>query len=438
MAKKQIHTESTPDTVVAARRKRPRRFSRALMLLWVAVLLVFIYVTVQVVIVLTPSIKTELALLDSMNDAITVQGFVALESETVENQQGVLYYTVASGERVSQGMQVAEVYSNEASAVARGKLDEIDDEILLVENAQRAGTYTGNTEAYATQVNKSLNSMLDVLDSADYSGLHSAGGDVALAFNKLLMATGESAGLDNLLLDLQNQRASYAQQANATGSIAATQSGYFVIASGNDRVLMDYDTLANATPQSLLQKMDEPPQYYASNVAGYIISDYKWHFFALVSVEQAQRFTVGDKSLHLEFSETGGSSLPVRVESIETDEEAGIAKVELYCEYMSPEILKMQSQTVDIVFATYTGLRINKDALRIGEKVDENGVTTYPQGVYVEILGTVYFKEIVILAEDDYYMLVAPQSRNANSNVSQYDKVVVDSGGAELYDGRTL
>ena len=161
------------------------------------------------------------------------------------------------------------------------------------------------------------------------------------------------------------------------------------------------------------------------DVAGKVITSYHWYYYATCDLEAAEKFQ-NQTQVTISFPGKSEEELPATVESVTVDQDGGLAKVVLACEYTNSDMLKLVQQPAQVSFATYTGLRIDKNALHIvnGEK-----------GVYVKYGSIQRFRKIYVLYENEDYILV-PADQSNGSEVKLYDEVIVE--GTNLQDGNLL
>ncbi len=413
-----------------------RRWKKLRWLLWLLLMIPFVYLAVQLFIILAPRARTETAILDKMTDAVTVTGQVVLESVPVPGA-GALYYPVEAGQRVSVGAEVAFSFPDKAAADAMAELAGVERQLAILEEAERDGGDSRDLDVLLGEMQAGLYEVLAGMENGDYAAAEAPADTLLLAANKMKVATGEADGFAQRAAALAAQKAALQAKAVPTGVITAPETGYFVPANGQETAVASYETLAALSAGELAARLSEPARPIGSGSAGCIVTDYRWRFFTVVDEKAAIRFTVGDKSLRIAFPDSGDDSMPVTVEKVEPGED-GSAVVELSCEYMNPDVLQLGVEKAQIIFGELKGLRVDKGALRLAEMPDEEGVTTTYKGVYVKFGNMVYFRKINILLEDEHYMLLPDAVEEGVNEVRLYDEVVVDSGGMELYDQRIL
>ena len=90
----------------------------------------------------------------------------------------------------------------------------------------------------------------------------------------------------------------------------------------------------------------------------------------------------------------------------------------------SSEMVSMREQPIEIIIATYTGLKVPKSAVRVQEQTDSDGKTTQIPGVFILSGSIQKFKMINELFEaDDYY--VVKQSATDSDMLVERDQVIV-------------
>lgn len=413
-----------------AKRPLPRKKKRWMRwVVWCLLMIPILYVAIQLLIIFSPNVRTQIAALDEMTDSITVQGVAVMQSTNVQDAGGVLHYTISAGERVPVNGQVAALFGDTAAAQAQLTLESIDAEIEQLTSAQKTLTEGGDVDMLLKQRQKGIYDLLRQIEAQNYSHLDTPKAEITTAANKLQVATGEVIDFTPRIEALTAQREQYVAAAVPTGAIVAPATGYFVPSDRYDRLMTSYEAADTASPLQLQEMLSQPVQYYSSDIVGHIITDYAWNFFTIVSAEQAERFKEG-KKLHLNFPDVSEEILPVEVMGVLVDEENQIAKVQLKCENINENVLKLRTETAKIIFDTQKGIRIDKQALRIIEGQD---------AVYILKPGNVVaLRKIDILLEDEYYMLLPAKVEKDVNEIQLYDEVIVDSGGIELYDERII
>ena len=130
--------------------------------------------------------------------------------------------------------------------------------------------------------------------------------------------------------------------------------------------------------------------------------------------------------VNLRFDAMGDDLVRVRVESISAAEDGEVTVVFSSDQYME-ELVNLRKQSASVVMATYEGLKVPKDAVR----VDEEGNL----GVYVITGMYSEFKEIDVLYETEDYYIVDTDPTTTRS-LLVYDLIIVNGKG--LANGKVI
>ena len=108
-------------------------------------------------------------------------------------------------------------------------------------------------------------------------------------------------------------------------------------------------------------------------------------------------------------------------------------------EYLSATTL-LRRQTAELVFDSWTGLRLPKEALRLEKYTYTDPDTSQEReatrlGVYVLVSGRTEFKEVEVVTEGSDYYVVQPTDADSSA-LRAGDEVIVK--GVGLYDGQLL
>ena len=191
---------------------------------------------------------------------------------------------------------------------------------------------------------------------------------------------------------------------------------------------VEADALNNAFPAELREMLDQGADESLEGKAGKIVTSYQWDFYGVCPKEEGERISQkveqGGRRIQISFPGRAETALPATIQEVTQDEDSGLAKIVVHCEYMSAQILALGQQTARLDLNSYTGLRISKDAVHIVDDVN---------GVYVRSGQLIEFRPIVKLYENENYILV-PNGGSKESKLKLYDEVVVRGRG--LRDGR--
>lgn len=377
-----------------------------------------VYIVLQLYAILGRTYQTETAISASMEDTVPLSGIAMFDAVPVSGG-GSLGYLVEDGERVTEGTVLAEIYTDPAQSTQREELDRLDRIIDLLTKSENS---VGSDLALLTaQTRTALFNLLDQLDTASYTGMSDAIDEFLLAQNRLQISTGQSSGFTATLADLQTQRDAAAAALEGLQTITADRNGYFISTAAALPLDLSEDTLKSDTAAALSERLQQEIPTTGSDLAGRIVTGFSWRFYGVCDPDTAARFD-GVTSVKIRVPGKQDEALDATVTELAADETAGLAKITLECRTINADVLRLGREDAEIVLNTYEGIRVSKRAMHIvdGER-----------GVYVKYGSLQRFRRIVVLFEDETYLLLDPEAED--NEVRLYDEIIVE--GPNLQDG---
>ena len=377
-----------------------------------------VYIVLQLYAILGRTYQTETAISASMEDTVPLSGIAMFDAVPVSGG-GSLGYLVEDGERVTEGTVLAEIYTDPAQSTQREELDRLDRIIDLLTKSENS---VGSDLALLTaQTRTALFNLLDQLDTASYTGMSDAIDEFLLAQNRLQISTGQSSGFTATLADLQTQRAAAAAALEGLQTITADRNGYFISTAAALPLDLSEDTLKSDTAAALSERLQQEIPTTGSDLAGRIVTGFSWRFYGVCDLDTAARFD-GVTSVKIRVPGKQDEALDATVTEVAADETAGLAKITLECRTINADVLRLGREDAEIVLNTYKGIRVSKRAMHIvdGER-----------GMYVKYGSLQRFRRIVVLFEDENYLLLDPEAED--NEVRLYDEIIVE--GPNLQDG---
>lgn len=377
-----------------------------------------VYIVLQLYAILGRTYQTETAISASMEDTVPLSGIAMFDAVPVSGG-GSLGYLVEDGERVTEGTVLAEIYTDPAQSTQREELDRLDRIIDLLTKSENS---VGSDLALLTaQTRTALLNLLDQLDTASYTGMSDAIDEFLLAQNRLQISTGQSSGFTATLADLQTQRDAAAAALEGLQTITADRNGYFISTAAALPLDLTEDTLKSDTAAALSERLQQEIPTTGADLAGRIVTGFSWRFYGVCDLDTAARFD-GVTSVKIRVPGKQDEALDATVTEVAADETAGLAKITLECRTINADVLRLGREDAEIVLNTYEGIRVSKRAMHIvdGER-----------GVYVKYGSLQRFRRIVVLFEDENYLLLDPEAED--NEVRLYDEIIVE--GPNLQDG---
>ena len=405
----------------------------------IAVALV-IYFGFYVAKVFSEPYTTALAYTYTSNDSAEAVGILVRRETVLPAQTGIVDVTRSEGEKVGVGQSVAQVYRDSQAQTNQADLEALADQIQLLEYSSDGGGVDS-----AAKLDENILQAVTALHAAsgvgDYNQLEDQVRTLKSTVLKRGYVYGNGLGSEELtqkLNDLKSQYAALKQQtSSSTSSVRAPQSGVFSTLVDGYETAVTPQTVFQLTPSSLSALLAGQGKESGGGV-GKLITSTRWYFAAALPVSVAERLKEGSTAT-LRFSGDFDQDIDMRVDQI--GEAEGDKSVVVFStdRYLSQTTL-LRQQTAELIFNSWSGLRIPKQALRMekstytdketGQEVQNNRL-----GVYALLGGRAEFKTVEVVTEgDDYY--VVRSTTDESDALRAGDEVIVRA--TELYDGQLL
>ena len=405
----------------------------------IAVALV-IYFGFYVAKVFSEPYTTALAYTYTSNDSAEAVGILVRQETVLPAQTGIVDVTRSEGEKVGVGQSVAQVYRDSQAQTNQADLEALADQIQLLEYSSDGGGVDS-----AAKLDENILQAVTALHAAsgvgDYNQLEDQVRTLKSTVLKRGYVYGNGLGSEELtqkLNDLKSQYAALKQQtSSSTSSVRAPQSGVFSTLVDWYETAVTPQTVFQLTPSSLSALLAGQGKESGGGV-GKLITATRWYFAAALPVSVAERLKEGSTAT-LRFSGDFDQDIDMRVDQI--GEAEGDKSVVVFStdRYLSQTTL-LRQQTAELIFNSWSGLRIPKQALRMekstytdketGQEVQNNRL-----GVYALLGGRAEFKTVEVVTEgDDYY--VVRSTTDESDALRAGDEVIVRA--TELYDGQLL
>ena len=405
----------------------------------IAVALV-IYFGFYVAKVFSEPYTTALAYTYTSNDSAEAVGILVRQETVLPAQTGIVDVTRSEGEKVGVGQSVAQVYRDSQAQNNQADLEALADQIQLLEYSSDGGGVDS-----AAKLDENILQAVTALHAAsgvgDYNQLEDQARTLKSTVLKRGYVYGNGLGAEELsqkLNDLKSQYAALKQQtSSSTSSVRAPQSGVFSTLVDGYETAVTPQTVLQLTPASLSALLAGQGKE-AGGGMGKLITSTRWYFAAALPVSVAERLKEGSTAT-LRFSGDFDQDIDMRVDQVGQAEGDKSVVVFSTDRYLSQTTL-LRQQTAELIFNSWSGLRIPKQALRMekstytdketGQEVQNNRL-----GVYALLGGRAEFKTVEVVTEgDDYY--VVRSTTDESDALRAGDEVIVRA--TELYNGQLL
>ena len=312
-------------------------------------------------------------------------GFVVRDESVIRSSYAISVLTVSEGQRVAAGGQVATGYLTGDAQARQSRIQELTDQLEQLRYAWQYSSSVYDQAQLDKQISDSLISLNKYICRRD---MNSAGDLVSELKGMVLRRSssdGDSAALAEQIDAAERELETLQEQsASDTKAVTVSAPGYFSGTVDGYESVLTVDALETMSTQDY---QTIAPEDVDEAAIGKLIHGDTWYYVTLVPAADAKDVEAGD---HV-------------------------------------QVTLLRQQSADVVFASYTGIRVPKDAVR----VNENGKT----GVYILEGAVARWKPIDIL-HDNGESYVAALDKSSTNNLWPGDEIIV--GARDLYDGKVV
>lgn len=415
---------------------------------------VAIYMAIYAAQSLADPFTTAIAYQDTLDDSVKITGMVVRGEQALSDGAAIMDVLPDEGERVAAGETVAILYQNNDALDHQKQLQALEQERDQLQYALNSGSSLSDAAKLEQQI---ISSILDLRANTSGGDLSTVESN-ALSLRTLVLqrefaysASGDSAAvLRESVAELDEQIASLETQvSDVTTSIYAPCSGVFSRVSDGLEIILTPSSLETMTVSDFKNISSQADSSNTSNVGKLITGD-TWYFVTVVDASTADRLRVGS-TITVAFSHDYTGEVPMFVERVGLPENDGCILVLSYDRNLK-DVTLLRTQTVDLIFKRYTGIRVPKQALRMETvTVTEPDTKTEHQsqalGVYTVVGAQAEFMPVDIIREGrDYYLVSSAKESDYFLAISAAesrkrilragDEIIVTA--SDLYDGKVV
>lgn len=394
------------------------RHLRDILICAIIVLCIVAIIGSQVYLTLSSESDTEDVTLFTTSKTLSFTGVIIRDESLVYSSyigDGVLTYDIDDGSRVSNGSSIAKVYNSYTQIYNRHEIEKLEEEIEALEKAQDNGTtdYV-QPEFISTQIAEQYKELIADVKNQDLEDLNSERVELLKLMCILNVSSNvESDYTDRISVLTERLNSLEVSLVNAVATVSASSSGYFTSVVDGYESDLTTDGISGMTVDDINAIIASPQKNttMSSNVIGKLFSDYTWQMVGVIYTDD--RYFVNE-SFDLTFTSVG-KTYTVTVESITATGNGNEAIIVLSCDQMDETVAASRVVDVEILFGTYSGIKVSRSAIRF-----QNG----QKGVYVVSGGQTEFRLIDVIYEGDDYVLSAVTTEDGY--LSLYDSVLLD------------
>lgn len=350
----------------------------------------------------------------------TASGILIREETVLTSSAPYVDVTAVNGARVAAGSVVATAVSDPEGLERANRIHALEAEIERVSAALAGLSSVSSVTSLETALTAAARNVAATAARHDMLNLDST----ATQLSGLLLGVDSSqisyARLDELRGELRTLRARVADDDLAIR--AEFPSTFSSLVDGYEH--LHREDVDGVSP-SRLEDLIEQGRETVPDAFGKLVSGYRWYFAAAMSSVDAANLSPG-RSAKLNFGRHYSADISARVLSISPSENGSVT-VLFRCDTAMAETLALRSATANVIFGSYSGIRIPAQAVR----VDEETQSTY---VWCVTAMRLERKPIRILYAANEYVIV--ERGSAADALREGNTVVVR--GKDLEEGKLI
>ena len=373
-------------------------------------------------------------------ESVQANGVLIREEQVIPAQTGIVELQCSEGERLAVNQVAAYVYESAQAQQDSAELEAIQAEIAVLESVLGAGVGVDSTAGLDNEVLGAVAALRSAASRQELGELNELIHDVKSSLVRRGYTYGEGVTAEQLKTRLQALRGDYNAKSSTTAGTfsrvrARTAGTFSAMVDGLDSVLTPAEarTLTPAVLEELIAAGAD-----RLDAVGKLITDSRWYFAANLPAAVAAELRVGGEAL-LRFTGDFSQDVAMRVDSISPVQGEQVCVLFSTDRYLGQTTL-LRFQSAELVFHSYSGLRVPKQALHMVKYEitdEETGAVTQTQtlGVYVLMAGKAEFKPVSVVTESEDFYVVTGTSTGADA-LRAGDEIIVRAVG--LYDGKLM
>lgn len=349
-------------------------------------------------------------------------GFVVRSEKLLYSDYSTTVINCAEGAHVAAGDIVATGYRSADAQTRQTRMNELTGQIEQLQYAWSAASSVYDQATLDTSIANDLSLLARYLARRDMNSVDDLSPELKGLVLRRTSDSADSAALQTRIDSLQAELDTLQSQSSGdTSAILAGSPGTFSAAvDGYEYVLTPETLTAMSVSDFAAIKPDEPD----SRAIGRLITSNTWYYACTVPAAELSGVSEGDRAT-LTFARDFYQPISMTVSYL-SGNEGGLRLLVLSTDRNLQNVTLLRQQSAEVVFATYSGLRVPKDAVRV-----ENSQT----GVYI-LEGTLAKWKPITILHDNGESYVVALDRSSTNNLWPGDELIINA--KNLYDGKVV
>lgn len=392
-------------------------------ILWVFLAAVVCYFGWYIFSAVYAPLTTEIAIEYEAGSGCYTTGYVVREETVIHSHYEITNLLVAEGDRVAKGQTLATGYRDSDAQARQARIRELENQLEQLEYAVSYSADASDQAALDTEIQSRLLSLNQYVARGDMNAAMDSTAAIKGLILRRTASESQNADLDARIAQCREQLETLqAASETDTKTVSAIGSGFFSGTVDGFETVLTMEALETLTAEELDRlEPEEPPE----DAVGKVITSSVWYYVTTVPEDLLTGVRPGNR-LPVSFASVFYEDVEMTVERIGEPED-GRRVLVLSCDLYMQDMTLLRAQSADVVFSSYSGLRVPKEAIRVTE--DQR------TGVYV-LEGSSAAWKYVELLHDNGETYVVRLDKSSTDNLWPGDEIIV--GGQDLYDGKVM
>ncbi len=393
------------------------------LILWLLLAAVVCYIGSAVFRALEAPMSTVQAVEYEAGSACQVSGWVVRDETVLTTPYGITVLSRHEGERVGVGQTVATGYRSADAQARQQEIEAAEAQLAQLQYARAYDYDPANAAALDREIAERFAECGRSVQRRDLGAARSLASELkGLLLRSAAGGDGVTA-LDSQIQALQDELAGLRSVSGAEmQTVTAPVSGWFSGTVDGYEQILGPERLGSLTV-SELQTL--APASIPEGACGRLVRSSCWYFVCAVPAELLEEVAIGE-AVTASFTYGSQSSIEMRVYRL-GEETEGERLLVLACEDHVQDVTLLRAQTIELVFQTYSGLRVPKTALCMDSQDRPC--------VYILESGRAKSKAVSILFDNGESYIVA-LDKSDTDNLWPGDEIILNP--RDIYDGKVV
>lgn len=392
-----------------------------------AIIIVIIFAVSEIYSLSSRTMVTQITREQTVLETIDAQMYIIKDEIVLTNDSaGVTVPIAVNSERVSRGSAIAAVFTNETSAENYSNLKTLNRKLSSykkIDNSLRLADV--DLKKLNSEIDKAFYSILDSAYSSDFNNLSENKMNFTEKLSRKQISLNKNVDVSSQIAITESDIAVIKSDATPNKIITAETAGYYVNHLDGFENLLTTSDLDSLTVEKLQSALNSTPKIPNDNVIGKIIDGYNWYTACVVNSADISSLRIGN-TVKLIFDDSGENTVETKVHSVSSVGDNN-SLIIFRCNLMNEKLSGLRIVSGKIVLEEHTGLKVNRDAIRVNEKGEE--------GVFVRRGELITFRRInTIYSEDSFVIAAAPTIISSDSEEKKKEKEDLIKNHIKLYD----